>query len=248
MKRKASLVILHPSSFLLHPSLMKLVVGLGNPGKEYAGTRHNVGWEVVDHLAAKLGWIGSPADFDRQARTKFEGLALDGPLGSGSSEKLLLLKPTTYMNLSGRSVQAAMAFYQLGPADVMVVLDDLALPAGKIRLRASGSDGGHNGLKDIQRALGTNQYPRLRLGIDPPPQFVPGRDYVLGKFSEAQREPVRQAIARACDAIVTWAGAGIEKAMNVYNADEEKNEGKPEIRNPKSETSTKREKENPKRE
>ena len=199
---------------------MKLVVGLGNPGKEYAGTRHNVGWEVVDHLAAGLGWVGSPADFDRQARRKFEGLALDGSLGSGGGEKLLLLKPTTYMNLSGRSVQAAMAFYQLTPADVMVVLDDLALPAGKIRLRAGGSDGGHNGLRDIQRALGTNQYPRLRVGIDAPPQFVPGRDYVLGKFSEAQREPTRQAVKRSCDAIVAWANEGINKAMNVYNAEE----------------------------
>ena len=203
---------------------MKLVVGLGNPGKEYVGTRHNIGWEVVDHLAAKLGWIGSPADFGRQARTKFDGLALDGTSGS---EKLLLLKPTTYMNLSGRAVQAAMAFYQLTPADVMVVLDDLALPVGKIRLRAAGSDGGHNGLRDIQRALGTNQYPRLRIGIDPPPQFVPGRDYVLGKFSEAQREPTRQAVKRAADAIVTWAERGIEKAMNVYNAEEkESKDGK----------------------
>src|SRR4051794_40918046 len=131
---------------------MKLIVGLGNPGKEYVGTRHNIGWEVVDHLAAKLGFVGAPSDFARQARTKFDGLAIDGTASSGG-EKVLLLKPTTYMNLSGRSVQAAMAFYQLAPADVMVVLDDLALPAGKIRLRPGGSDGGHNGLRDIQRAL-----------------------------------------------------------------------------------------------
>ena len=203
---------------------MKLVVGLGNPGKEYVGTRHNIGFEVVDHLATKIGFTGSASDFDRQARTKFDGLAMDGAvyLAGGGGDKLLLLKPATYMNLSGRSVQAAMAFYQLTPADVMVVLDDLALPAGKIRLRPGGSDGGHNGLKDIQRALGTNQYPRLRLGIDPPPQFVPGRDYVLGRFSEAQREPMRQAIARACDAIETWVGSGIERAMNRFNADDPK--------------------------
>jgi PTH1 family peptidyl-tRNA hydrolase len=206
---------------------MKLVVGLGNPGKEYAGTRHNIGFEVLDHLAAKLGFTGSPSEFDRQARTKFDGLALDGTvyLPGGGGGKLLLLKPATYMNLSGRSVQAAMAFYQLAPADVMVVLDDLALPAGKIRLRPGGSDGGHNGLKDIQRALGTIQYPRLRLGIDPPPQFVPGRDYVLGKFSEAQRDPMRQAIARAGDAIVTWVDKGLERAMSAFNADDPK-EGK----------------------
>ena len=231
---------------------MRLVVGLGNPGKEYAGTRHNIGWEVVDHLAAKLGFTHSPADFDRTARTKFEGLALDGTASlPGGGEKLLLLKPTTYMNLSGRSVQAAMAFYQLAPADVMVVLDDLALPAGKIRLRPGGSDGGHNGLKDIQRALGTNQYPRLRLGIDPPPQFVPGRDYVLGKFSEAQREPMRQAIGRACDAIVTWMGEGIEKAMSRFNAGEETKEPKErklQASTAKSQTTPKPQGESPKRE
>jgi PTH1 family peptidyl-tRNA hydrolase len=208
---------------------MKLVVGLGNPGREYVGTRHNIGFEVLDHLAVKLGWVGAPSEFDRLARNKFEGLALDGPGPGGSSggEKLLLLKPMTYMNLSGRSVQAAMAFYQLGPADVLVVLDEMALPCGKIRLRAGGSDGGHNGLKDIQRALGTTQYPRLRVGIDPPPPRVPGRDYVLGKFTEAQRDPARRAVSRSCDAIVAWAKDGIEKAMNVYNA-EEAERGKPE--------------------
>src|SRR6476660_6008735 len=183
---------------------MKLVVGLGNPGKEYAGTRHNIGWEVVDHLAARLGFTGSAMEFDRLARTKFDGLALDGSasLPGGSSEKLLLLKPTTYMNLSGRSVQAAMAFYQLTPADVMVVLDDLALPAGKIRIRPGGSDGGHNGLRDIQRALGTNQYPRLRVGIDAPPPRVPGRDYVHGRFSEEQRKLLDPAVKRAVDALL----------------------------------------------
>ena len=230
---------------------MRLVVGLGNPGKEYAGTRHNIGFEVVDHLAAKLGFVGSASEFDRLARSKFDGLALDGnvTLPSGGSEKLLLLKPATYMNLSGRSVQAAMAFYQLTPADVMVVLDEMALPAGKIRLRPGGSDGGHNGLKDIQRALGTTQYPRLRLGIDPPPQFVPGRDYVLGKFSEAQREPIRAAIARACDAILTWMGEGVEKAMNRFNAesDEKKQPSrKDQAPNPKSETTSKLKEENSK--
>ena len=200
---------------------MKLVVGLGNPGKEYAGTRHNIGWEVVDHLAARLGFTGSATEFDRLARTKFEGLALDGSasLPGGGSEKLLLLKPTTYMNLSGRSVQAAMAFCQLTPADVMVVLDDLALPVGRIRLRPGGSDGGHNGLKDIQRALGTNQYPRLRLGIDAPPPRVPGKDYVLGRFSPEQRKLIDPAIVRATGAIVTWIDKGLNAAMNQFNAD-----------------------------
>ena len=201
---------------------MKLVVGLGNPERSYVGTRHNVGFEVVDQLAARLGWTG-PGDFDRMARTKFDGLAFDGVVGS---EKLVLLKPTTYMNLSGRSVQAAMAFYQLSPADIMVVLDDLALPVGRLRLRGSGSSGGHNGLKDIERALGSNEYPRLRIGIDPAPPRVAGRDYVLGKFTPEQRVLLEPALARACGAIVTWIDKGISAAMNQFNvADEKKSDG-----------------------
>jgi PTH1 family peptidyl-tRNA hydrolase len=201
---------------------MRLIVGLGNPGREYVGTRHNVGFEVLDAFAARAGWAFGPGDFERAAKGKFDGLALDGPvtLASGTAEKVLLLKPMTYMNLSGRSVQSAMAFYQLGPADVMVVLDDLALPCGKLRLRPGGSDGGHNGLKDIQRALGTTQYPRLRVGIDPPPPRVAGRDYVLGRFSEEQRKLVDPALKRSADALLTWIGKGMAAAMNQFNAAE----------------------------
>jgi PTH1 family peptidyl-tRNA hydrolase len=124
-------------------------------------------------------------------------------------------------------VQAAKAFYQVTSADLMVVLDDLALPAGKIRLRASGSDGGHNGLRDIQRMLGTSQYPRLRIGIDPPPPRVPGRDYVLGRFSEEQRQRLDPAIGRSADAVLTWVEKGINVAMNQFNAEaDEKKEDK----------------------
>ena len=195
---------------------MKLVVGLGNPERSYVGTRHNVGFEVIDQLAVRLGWT-KPGDFDRMARTKFDGLAFDGVVGN---EKLVLLKPLKYMNLSGKSVQAAMAFYQLAPQDIMVVLDDLALPVGRLRLRGSGSSGGHNGLKDIERALATNEYPRLRIGIDPAPPRVAGRDYVLGKFTPEQRVLLEPALARACGAIVTWIDKGIETAMNQFNADD----------------------------
>jgi PTH1 family peptidyl-tRNA hydrolase len=195
---------------------MKLIVGLGNPGSQYLGTRHNVGFETVDALAAKLGWIGQRADFDKLAREKFNGLAMDGLAGS---EKLLLLKPTTFMNVSGSAVQSAMAFYQLTPADLLIVLDDLALPCGKIRLRSGGSSGGHNGLRDIERVLGTDQYPRLRLGIDAAPENIPGRDYVLGKFSPQQRSLIDPAVIRATDAIVTWIEKGIESAMSLFNAD-----------------------------
>ena len=202
---------------------MRLVVGLGNPGREYAGTRHNIGFEVIDRLAGRLGLTFVAGGFDRVARSKFDGLVMDGTLAlpSGVTEKILLLKPMTYMNLSGRAVQSAMAFYQLTPADIMVLLDDLALPCGKIRLRAGGSSGGHNGLKDIERALATSEYPRLRLGIDAPPSRVPGRDYVLGKFSDVQISQIEPAIIRAVNAIVAWAEFGIQSAMNRFNADSE---------------------------
>ena len=201
---------------------MRLIVGLGNPGREYAGTRHNVGFDALDVFAYRTGLVGSPADFDRVARTKFDGLAVDGSVSvpAGGSEKVLLLKPTTYMNLSGRSVQAAMAFYQLGPADVMIVLDDVALPCGKLRIRPGGSSGGHNGLKDIARALGTEQYPRLRVGVDPPPPRVPQRDWVLGRFSEDQRAGVNAALDRAVNALLAWIGQDIHAAMNKFNADD----------------------------
>jgi PTH1 family peptidyl-tRNA hydrolase len=207
---------------------MKLIVGLGNPGREYVGTRHNIGFDVVDSLAQKLGWIGGPGEFDRMARGKFDGLTLDGSLylssgpNAGGDEKLLLLKPSTYMNLSGQSVQAAMAFYNLTPADIMIVLDDVALPCGRLRMRKDGSSGGHNGLKDIERALGTAAYPRLRIGIDGPPPRVPQKDYVLGRFSEEQRVKLDPAVKRACGAIITWVENGIETAMNLFNADEKK--------------------------
>jgi PTH1 family peptidyl-tRNA hydrolase len=200
---------------------MRLTVGLGNPGREYAGTRHNIGFEVIDRIARRVGWTFGADEFDRLAKTKFDGLAMDGSvlLGSGQSEKLLLLKPMTFMNVSGKAVQAAMAFYQLTPADIVVVLDDLALPCGKIRLRPGGSSGGHNGLRDIERVLGTDQYPRLRLGIDPAPPRVPGKDYVLGRFTPEQRKLLEPAILRAASAIVTWIDKGIEPAMSQFNAD-----------------------------
>lgn len=207
------------SSFGSSHSSFRLIVGLGNPGRQYVGTRHNIGWEVIDQLAVTLGWLSSPAEFDRQARQKFEGLMYDGLLSAGEADiRLLMLKPTTYMNLSGQSVRAALDFYQLAPAGVLVVLDEMALPCGSIRLRAGGSHGGHNGLRDIERALGTPKYPRLRLGVDSPPPRVPGRDYVLGRFSDEQRSAMDRAVGRAADAVKCWAVDGVEAAMNKFNA------------------------------
>jgi len=202
---------------------MKLIVGLGNPGREYAGTRHNVGYDLVDLLANRFRWTAGAGGFDQQARTKFEALTMDGPasLPGGRSEKVLLLKPTTFMNLSGRSVQQAMAFYQLQPVDLLVALDDMALPTGKLRLRSGGSHGGHNGLRDIERALATSQYPRLRLGIDAPPPRIPARDYVLGALTPDQRSAFEPALQRAADAAVVWLASGINAAMNKFNAEPE---------------------------
>jgi len=203
---------------------MKLIVGLGNPGREYIGTRHNIGFEVLDVLAVQLGWISATDEFERVARTNFDGLTLDGQVkrpSSGEVEKVLLLKPLTYMNLSGKSVQAAMAFYQVPPKEIMVVLDDMALPAGKLRIRSSGTNGGHNGLRDIERLLGTIQYPRLRVGIDAPPPFMAGKDYVLGKFTPEQRKALDPAIVRATGALLMWIDQGISPVMNQFNAEAE---------------------------
>lgn len=223
---------------------MKIVVGLGNPGKEYAGTRHNVGFDVVDEVALRLGWLGKAGDFDKLAKKKFEGLAFDGMLGGGgSSERVLLLKPMTYMNDSGRSVLAAMQFYQAAIGDVLVVLDDLALPCGALRLRGDGSSGGHNGLKDIERVLGSDKYPRLRFGIDAPPARVPGRDYVLQRFSEDQRKILDGkdgALGKAGSCAVIWAERGLTVAMNQFNVKESKSSGSGPGRNagPGSESSS----------
>ncbi|MCS7032625.1 MAG: aminoacyl-tRNA hydrolase, partial [Phycisphaerae bacterium] len=204
-------------------SAMKLIVGLGNPGQQYAGTRHNVGFEVVEALGRRLGWIGSSQDFASVAKRKFEGLFLEGmaPLASGP-EKLLLLEPLTFMNRSGQSVQSAMAFFQLQPPDVLIVLDDTALPVGRLRLRSGGSSGGHNGLRSIEEAIGTQQYPRLRIGVDAAPELIPQRDYVLGRFSPEQRKRIDPAIRRAGDAIIAWVEKGIDAAMSLFNAAEDK--------------------------
>ncbi len=197
---------------------MRLIVGLGNPGRQYAGTRHNIGFEVVDALAAHWNWTARPEDFDRMARNKFEGLAMDGPAGE-TGENVLLLKPMTFMNLSGQTVQAAMAFYRLNADQTLIVLDDLALPCGRMRVRSGGSSGGHNGLRDIERALGTDVYPRLRIGIDPPPPRMPQKDYVLGRFTEWQRSALAPVISRACQAVCVWTRDGIAAAMNRFNPD-----------------------------
>ena len=197
---------------------MKLIVGLGNPGREYVGTRHNVGFDAIETLAARLGWM-TLGSFSTMAKENFGGLVFNGAMETAEgSQKLLLVKPLTFMNLSGRCVQAAAAFYKVEPKDILVIVDDLALPLGKLRLKPGGSHGGQNGLRNIEQMLGTNKYPRLRIGIDPPPPRVNPSDWVLGKFFEEQRPAVDEALLKAAACAVTWAEHGPDRAMNQFNA------------------------------
>lgn len=186
---------------------MKLIVGLGNPGSEYAGTRHNVGFSVIDRLARRFAPDAAP-------KSKFAGLMTDAEIGG---EKCILLKPTTFMNLSGRSVLEALQFFKLEASkDLLVIVDDLALPCGSIRLRPDGSSGGHNGLTDIGLKLGSNYWARLRIGIDLPGR-IPQSDYVLGKFSPDQQPLVDASMTEAAQAAEVWATKGLQEAMNRFN-------------------------------
>lgn len=185
---------------------MKIVVGLGNPGKKYTGTRHNVGFAVIEALAEAPG-VGRFQD-------RFDADLAEWPT---DGEKVLLLKPQTFMNLSGRSVRQAIDFYQLEPNDLLVVCDDMALPLGKLRFRARGTHGGHNGLRDVQNHLGTTEYARLRIGVDIPNEDG-AVDHVLGRFRPSERPVIEDAIARAVQGVDLWVRQGIEKCMNQYNA------------------------------
>ena len=187
---------------------MKLVVGLGNPGRRYEGTRHNVGFLVVGELAKKGSRL--PAG----SKERFQGETADADL---EGEKALLLTPTTYMNLSGASVLAARDFYKIPQEDLIVVCDDLNLPLAKLRVRADGSAGGQKGLEDIIRRLGTDEFTRLRIGIGAPPDGWTWPDFVLSKFTKEEIPAMEQAIARAVEAIVVWAREGVQTCMNRYN-------------------------------
>ena len=201
---------------------MKVIVGLGNPGPKYAGTRHNVGFDVVDYLAAGPGC--SPF------REKFEAFVAELKEGD---ETVLLVKPLTFMNLSGRSVRAILDFYKLPLEQLLVVCDDFNLPLGKLRIRTKGSHGGQNGLRNIQEQLGTDEYTRLRIGVGQP---GPGDavDHVLSKFKPGERKAVEDAIATAAQAALTWIRQGAEAAMNRFNgSDDPQAEKKPKKEKPK---------------
>lgn len=185
---------------------MKLVVGLGNPGRKYEGTRHNVGFDVLGVLAARAG---NPA-----RRQRFQGEICQASI-RGSA--VLLLWPLTWMNLSGGSVRAARDFYKIDHADILVICDDFQLPLTTIRMRPRGSAGGQKGLADILKQLGDQAIPRLRVGIGPVPADRDPANFVLARFTDAERPDADASLTRAADAAEAWAALGIEAAMNRYN-------------------------------
>jgi PTH1 family peptidyl-tRNA hydrolase len=188
---------------------MKMIVGLGNPGDEYADTRHNMGFKVIDLLAEAL-------------RIDTRKKKFGARFGSGeyANEKLILLKPWQFMNLSGQAVATAMGFYKLSFSDLIVVTDDMDLRAGRIRLRPKGSAGGHNGLADIIDKLRTDEFARCRIGIGRS-DSEEAVDYVLDKPLEEEKPLLAEAIERARDALLCWIDYGIETAMNKFNSYDE---------------------------
>jgi PTH1 family peptidyl-tRNA hydrolase len=185
---------------------MKLIVGLGNIGRKYEKTRHNVGFDVLDALAAR-----SPG---ASSKEKFDGRLMDATI---AGERSLLLWPNTLMNRSGHSVSPAVAFYQLPLTDLLVICDDFNLPLGKLRFRSQGSAGGQNGLGDIIKRLGTEEFSRLRIGIGPVPDAWDAADFVLAKFGPSDRVLVDETIDRAVDAVECWVTDGIAVGMNRFN-------------------------------
>ena len=184
-----------------------IVVGLGNPGAKYDNTRHNAGFRALEGYCARSG--------QKIDRMKFKALAGEGMLGG---KRVLFLKPQTFMNLSGEAVREAAAFYKIPPERILVVCDDISLPTGKLRLRRSGSAGGHNGLKSIIAQLHSDQFPRLKMGVGqkPHPDYDLA-DWVLGKFSPADAKIMNEAAERACDAIECLLSQGMDKAMSKFN-------------------------------
>lgn len=189
---------------------MKLIVGLGNPGKSYVDTRHNVGWWVIDHLAGV--WRFDAWRKDQNALTS------DGRL---AGQRVRLVKPQTYMNLSGGVLRAYLRRESWSAAkDLLIIVDEVALPVGRYRLRARGSAGGHNGLKSIEAAVGGQEYARLRIGVGPPPDRRREgdlADYVLGKMGKGERKDVEALLPDLVELSETWLRDGVELAMNRFN-------------------------------
>lgn len=189
---------------------MKIVVGLGNPGGKYDGTRHNVGFDVLAELSRRWG--------ASKPKVRFEAMVTEIACGD---EKVLLVAPQTFMNLSGRSVQQFVRFFQSVLTDVLVICDDLNLKVGQLRLRSSGSAGGQKGLQSILSCLGSDAIPRLRLGIGRPPPNIDSADYVLSRFRKDELDQVDRAVVRAASAVEVWVRDGISVAMNQFNGEAE---------------------------
>jgi PTH1 family peptidyl-tRNA hydrolase len=185
----------------------RILFGLGNPGRRYAKTRHNAGWQVLDVLVERHG-----AAFKRTRL--LHGEAGDFRLGG---DVVRLVKPHSFMNLVGPVYRRALEVYEADTAEALVVVDDFSLPTGRLRFRAEGSAGGHNGLRSIQGALGSPAYPRLRIGIGPAPEGVQWADYVLKRYDAGQRRALPDLLDRAADACETWIREGLETAMNRFN-------------------------------
>jgi len=187
---------------------MKLIVGLGNPGRQYQGTRHNIGFMILAELASRV------KNSDVKLKNRFQGETIEMKIGD---EQILLLSPTTYMNRSGLSVLEAVRFYKLSLENLLVLCDDLNLPFGKIRLRISGSSGGQKGLQDIIEKLATDQFCRLRFGIDRPFGPISSADYVLSKFFPDEQKKLPDLRIETANAVECWVKFGPQETMNRYN-------------------------------
>ncbi len=195
---------------------MKLIVGLGNIGKEYEGTRHNIGFMVADELAKRWGittWKNERSAMCAEYRIP---------------EKVFLIKPTTYMNLSGEAVGAFANFYNIDPEDIAVIQDDLDLPCGKLRIRGKGSAGGHNGIKSIQQHLGTGDFPRFKIGIGHPERSASAViGHVLHRFGKEEQPLIEEAVKQMADAVELWLKGDMDAVMQEYNTKKEKKKGEP---------------------
>ncbi len=189
-----------------NPARWRLIAGLGNPGKQYANTRHNVGFQLLDRLAEK-----HRLRFDKMLN---RGIAA---LGSIADQRVILIKPQTFMNVSGECIAPTAKYYKCELQDVLIVYDELDLPQGRLRMRPSGSAGGHNGIKSIITRMGGQDFPRLRVGIGRPPGRMDSAAYVLQPFTSSEKIEMNETYDRAIDGIERWLRDGIEKAMNVVN-------------------------------
>lgn len=199
---------------------MKLIVGLGNIGKEYEGTRHNIGFMVADELAKRWGittWKNERSAMCAEYRIP---------------EKVFLIKPTTYMNLSGEAVGAYANFYNIDPEDIAVIQDDLDLPCGKLRIRRKGSAGGHNGIKSIQQHLGTGDFPRFKIGIGHPERNASAViGHVLHRFGKEEQPLIEEAVKQMADAVELWLKSDMDAVMQEYNTKKEKKKDEPSKEN-----------------